>query len=79
MVGSNKCILFRFTSQTCEDTLRVLTHRHLLKTFPKPVSQSFLHDISDICHLVLVDIHIVSFDESLRKIIKIRNARNALK
>lgn len=75
MIWNNKCILHRIHLQSCENALYTLTYHHSLQTFPESVSQSFLHGISDICHLVLVNIHIVSLDESLRKTIKICSAR----
>lgn len=46
---------------------RIPTHCHPLETFPESVSQSFLHGISDIRHLILVNVYIVRFDKFLKK------------
>lgn len=68
-------MLFKSTSQICENAFRILTYHHLLETFPEPGSQFFLHSISDIRHLILVNVYIVRFDKSLKKMIKIFNMK----
>lgn len=59
---------YKFTSQICpKKAFRIPTHCHPLETFPESVSQSFLHGISDIRHLILVNVYIVRFDKFLKK------------
>lgn len=59
---------YKFTSQISpKKAFRIPTHCHPLETFPESVSQSFLHGISDIRHLILVNVYIVRFDKFLKK------------
>lgn len=60
-------MLFKSTSQICENAFRILAYHHLLETFPESGSQFFLHSISDIRHLILVNVYIVRFDKFLKK------------